>query len=237
MKLNKPDEEVSVAEATRKLLRRKPFLKDLMSMGAVNYRGLARNLEDQVLNITGKDHVNLDSIVMAIRRYEKDLNLDKELSNRINRVMAGSEITLKSDIVYYTFERKPEMQEEVQELYQEIDQRSGERFYVLQSDAEVGIVMDRKNSELLEDLSSRAKVKDSHDDLAMVVIDSPEEVLEADGIISYLTEKIIFNGLGLMDMFTTYTEFVLLVKESDSTDLYQTLLDVKSDSKEELSKQ
>jgi hypothetical protein len=137
--------------------------------------------------------------------------------------------------VYYTFERTPDMQKEVQELYDEIDQMSGERFYALQSDAEVGIVMDRRNSDLLEDISLDAEVKDSHGNLAMVIIDSPEDVLEADGIISYLTERIIFNGIGLMDMFTTYTEFVLLVREDDSTDLYQTLLDVKENSKQEIS--
>lgn len=234
MELNK-SEDVSVAEATRSLLRRKPFLNEVMGMDAVNYRGLARHFKDEVLDITSKEDVNLDSIVMAIRRYEDDLDLGTELSSRIHRVLAGSEITLKSDIVYYTFERTPDMQKEVQELYEEIDQMSGERFYALQSDAEVGIVMDRRNSDLLEDVSLNAEVKDSHDDLAMVIIDSPEEVLEADGIISYLTERIIFNGIGLMDMFTTYTEFVLLVREEDSTDLYQTLLDVKENSKQELS--
>lgn len=237
MELNNSGQDVSVAEATRLLLKRKPFLKELMDMDAVNYTGLARHFEDQVIEITGKDKVNLDSVVMAIRRYEEELDPDRELSSRIHRVMAGSEITLKSDIVYYTFERTPEIQKEVQKLYEGIDQISGERFYALQSDAEVGIVIDRRNSELIEDIGSSTEIRDSHDDLAMVIIDSPEEVLEADGIISYLTEKIIFNGIGLMDMFTTYTEFVLLVKEKDSTDLYQTLLDVKDSSRQELSKQ
>lgn len=237
MELNNSGQDVSVAEATRMLLKRKPFLKELMDMEAVNYTGLARHFEHQVIEITGKEKVNLDSVVMAIRRYEKEFDPDRELSSRIHRVMAGSEITLKSDIVYYTFERTPEIQKEVQKLYDGIDQFSGERFYALQSDAEVGIVVDRRNSELIEDIGSSTEIRDSHEDLAMVIIDSPEEVLEADGIISYLTEKIIFNGIGLMDMFTTYTEFVLLVKEKDSTDLYQTLLDVKDSSRQELSKQ
>jgi hypothetical protein len=206
-----------------------------MEMDAVNYRGLARYFKSEVLEKTGKEEVNLDSIVMAIRRYEQDTSLETELSERIYRVLANSEITLKSDIIYYTFERKPAVQEEIQSIYNEIRDISGDRFYALQSDAEVGVVVDRRNSEILDKMAEKYSLKDSHDDLAMVIIDSPEEVLEADGIISYITEKIIFNGIGLMDIFTTYTEFVLLVKEKDSTQLYQALLDLKENSRKQIS--
>lgn len=235
MEYNKSDKDnTSVAEVTRELLEAKPFLKELMDMEAINYRGLARHFRSEVEERTGKEKINLDSIVMAIRRYEQDTGLDQELSNRIYRVMAGSEITLKSDVLYYTFERGPSIQETVQETHDEIREISGDRFYALQSDAEIGIVIDRRNSDKLENLTQKHETKDSHDDLAMVIIDSPEEVLEADGIISYITEKIIFNGIGLIDMFTTYTEFILLVKERDSTRLYQTMRDLKEEAKKNL---
>lgn len=235
MKYNKNGgDNISVAKATRDLLEAKPFLKELMEMDAVNYRGLARYFKPKVLEKTGKEEINLDSIVMAIRRYEQDTTLGTELSERINHVLANSEITLKSDIMYYTFERKPSVQDDIQGIYDEIREISGDRFYALQSDAEVGVVVDRRNSDILDEMAGKHNVKDSHTDLAMVIIDSPEEVLEADGIISYITEKIIFNGIGLMDIFTTYTEFVLLVKEKDSTRLYQTLLDVKEKSRKQI---
>lgn len=216
-------EQMSVAEATRELLERKPFLKQLMEMEAVNYRGLARHFRPEVEEMTGREQVNLDSIVVAIRRYEEDIYVGQSLMERIEDVLSRSELTMKSDINYYTFPRKSRYHELALEAYNEIDQKSGERMYLLQSDAEIGIVINRKNAGVIEDRIDSGKPKNIERNLSMVILDSPEEILEADGIISYLTEKIIFNGIGLIDMIATYTETVFLVREEDGTRLYETL--------------
>lgn len=192
-------------------------------MEAVNYRGLARYFKPLVKERSGKESVNLDSIVMAIRRYEKESELSERLMERIEDVLTSSELTMKSDIIYYTFPRKNKFHRIATDAYKEIDKRSGERIYVLQSDAEIAIVINAKNSEIVEERIEESEAKNIERNLAMIIMDSPDKILEADGIISYLTEKIIFNGIGLIDLLTTYTETVFLVREEDSTNLYETL--------------
>lgn len=219
----KSNKHPSVAEATRSLLERKPFLKELMAMDAVNYRGLARHFRDQVEEMTGKEAVSLDSIVVAIRRYERDAFLDERLMERIEDVLHNSELTMRSDIVYYTLPRTERFHSMALEAYQEIDQRSAGRAYLLQSDAEIAFITNEKNAEPIKAKLDRDEAKNIERDLAMIVMESPDEVLEADGIISYLTEKIIMDGIGLIDLVTTYTEFVFLVREEDSTQLYEVL--------------
>lgn len=230
--INSDEEKPSVAEATRKLIESKPVIKEVMRMGAVNYRGLARNFEPKVKEITGKESINLDSIVMAIRRYEKDTQLNQQISRRIEKVLTESEVTMKSGISYYTFERKKNVITALMEVYKKIEERSSDRMYILQSDAEIGAVLDRKNAEMMPEKLKRNYVKNIEENLSMVVIDSPEEVLEADGIIHHLTERIFFNGISLIDMFTTYTEFVFLVKETQSTNLYSTIKELIDNSRD-----
>lgn len=221
MKSDKND--VSVAEATRELLEKKPFLKELMDMDAVNYRGLARNFKEQVKQKTGKEKVNLDSIVVAIRRYEEDLSLTDSWTERIQRVLQDSELSMAGDIVYYTLPRERKYHELALDLYDQIDRRSGDRIYLLQSDAEIGLVTNKSNLDLIEDKVDETDIKHVERNAAMVVMDSPEEILEANGVLSYLTEKIISNGIGVLEMFSTYTETVFLVREEQSTQLYSTL--------------
>lgn len=221
--MRKDKKSKSVAEATRELLNEKPFLKELMEMDAVNYRGLARNFKTEVKQKTGKEKINLDSIVVAIRRYEKDLTLNDTWTERIQRVMKKSELSMAGDIVYYTLPRERKYHELALDLYDQINQRSGDRIYLLQSDAEIGIVTNKTNLKLIENKVKQKDIKHVEKNVAMIILDSPEEILEANGILSYLTEKIIANGIGVLEMFSTYTETIFLVRENQATQLYTTL--------------
>lgn len=215
--------EISVSEATREILKKKPFLKELMDMDAVNYRGLARNFKEEVKEATGKEKINLDSIVMAIRRYEQDADYSEGLMERIERVLNKSELFMIGDVVYYTLPREKKYHELAMNVYEEVDKKSGERVYLLQSDSEIGLVVSKKNSKLIEEKINESEVKNLNKDLAIVGMDSPEEILEANGILSYLTQKIIMNGIGVVEMFSTYTETIFLVEAQDDTNTYSTL--------------
>lgn len=226
MKQNK--NEVSVAEATRQLLEKKPFLKELMEMDAVNYRGLARYFQEEVEERTGRDSVNLDSIVVAIRRYQEDASIRKGLMETIEDVLSSSELTMKSDIMYYTFPREQEIQKLVLEAHSRIDASGNDSLHILQSESEIVLVVDKKNSDKVDSIVGEDKAKNVAKNLSMVMVDSPKEIREAHGILSHMTEKIIANGIGLTEMMMTYTETIFLVPEEDGTDLYNVLRDLKS---------
>jgi len=217
------ENKTSVSESTREILEKKPFLKELMDMDAVNYRGLARNFKEEVKEKTGKESVNLDSIVMAIRRYEKNAEYTEGMMERIERVLKDSELFMIGNVVYYTLPREKKYHDLAMKVYEEVEDKSGERVYLLQSDSEIGLVVSRKNSELIEDRVEEYEVKNLNRDLAIVGMDSPEEILKANGILSYLTEKIILNGIGVVEMFSTYTETIFLVEDEDDTETYETL--------------
>lgn len=224
--MKKDKNDVSVAEATREILQRKPFLAELMEMNAVNYRGLSRNIKEQVKQKTGKQKVNLDSIVVAIRRYEEDLGVIESASKQIQTVLENSELTMKSNIIYYTFPRKQKYQDIVLETYDKIDRISGDRMYFFQSDAEIGIVVNENNSELIEEKIRRQEAKNIEENLAIIVMDSPEEILESHGFLNYLLQQVTLEGIGIIELFATYTETVFLIKEKESTNAYRKLKEI-----------
>lgn len=226
MESNKND--ASVAEATRELLNQKPFLKELMDMDAVNYRGLARYFKENVEEKTGRDSVNLDSIVMAIRRFEKDSSVPEGLMEIIKDTLEKSELTMKSDINYYTFQRTKEIEKKIMKAHEAINNSGKETLYIMQAESEIAIIFDQKNIEKVEKHLNLGKAKNIAEDLDMVIMDSPDKIRRADGILSHITEKIIANGIGLTEMMTTYTETVFLVEEENGPKLYQVLKDLKA---------
>lgn len=222
------EKEVSVAEATREMLEKKPFLKQVMDMDAINYRGLARHFKDDIEERTGREEVNLDSIVMAIRRFERDSHTPEGLMEIVEDVLQRSELMMKSDINYYTFPREKKIQQKVMKAHSEIETEGNDSLYILQSESEIVLIFDDKNAEKVEEFVDVDQAKNIAKNLDMVIVSSPEKMRKADGILSHMTERIITNGIGLVEMITTYTETVFIVKEEDSTELYNVLKELTS---------
>lgn len=217
-------ESNTVAAATRSLLQRRPFITDLMATDAINYRGLARWLQPQVQErLEERDEVRLETIVMAIKRYKNDKSFDDTAMDRIKDVLAESSVRLRSDISYYTFPRTETTHRGVMESYDAITREAGGRCHILHADDEIGFVCQRDHEQYLDEQALEAKRHE--DNLALLVLDSPTAILEADGILAYLTREISMNGISIIDMFTTYTETMFLVQEQDSAALYQLLRD------------
>lgn len=213
-----------MAGATRAELRRMPFLPELLDMGAVNYRGLARHLRPGVEDrLPERDSIRIESIVMAIKRYEDDLGPGGDSLQQIQDVLAESEVSMRSDMVYYTFPRREAVHRAVLDAYADITDEPGTRCYILQSNKEIGFVLPRRHAgtvgQQLEEHRSRRKEAG----LALVALDAPEAILDADGILAYLTRQLAMDDIHLVDMLTTYTETVFLVEDRDGDRTYRCL--------------
>lgn len=215
------DETNTVAGVTRTTLQRRPFITDLMATDAVNYRGLARHLQPEIEEaLEDRKNVRLETIVMAIKRYEEDNSFDDTAMDRIKDVLASSSVRLQSDISYYTFPRRNVTHRAVMESYESITDDGG-RCHILHAQDEIGFVCQRQYEAILNDHDVSPKRHETG--LALLVLDSPPSILKADGILAFLTREIAMDGISLIDMFTTYTETMFLVRDTDSAQLYELL--------------
>lgn len=214
----------TVAAATRTALERRPFITPLLATDAVNYRGLARYLKPEIEErLDDRSSVRIETIVMAIKRYEQDSTPESDAMDEIQDVLADSSVRLRSDISYYTVPRTSPTHQAVMDCYEAITAENGGRCHILHAEDEIGFVCQREHEAIIEEHD--LPYKRYEDGLALLVLDSPPTILDADGILAHLTREIAMEGISLIDMFTTYTETMFLVRDDESAALYQLLRD------------
>ena len=64
--------------------------------------------------------------------------------------------------------------------------------------------------------------------LALVTISFPEEMVESMGLIAHIMNETRWAGVNVREIFSTYTEIGILVREKESNELYRAMLRLKS---------
>ncbi len=210
-----------MAKAVKEVLNQKPFIKDTINIGAVNYSGLARHIKPEVEEKVEKE-VNNNAVIMAVKRYAKNLE-ENPLSEKMEKALKKCELRMEGDVVDFTLTRTPENYQTVLEAYDEIDWEKGDKIYIYQSLTEIAVVIENKNQHLIEERIEDKEFIRKEKDLAMITIRTPEEMVGVPGVFHYLLGLIAEEGISLVDILSTHTNLVLIVKDEDAGRTYNTL--------------
>ena len=77
-KLKNNTGEISVAEATRRVIRGKPSILDCLRYEVINFSALAQMIMPEVLTVCKKEKVKLDAKKEEIKKIQEKLNLLKD---------------------------------------------------------------------------------------------------------------------------------------------------------------
>jgi len=215
--------EVKTANITRiveKILDNWPFLHDLFKMDAANYSGIARTIVNQVENEVGNP-VKINAIIMAIQRYAQKI-IGKPLSNSIVEVIAKFSLTLKNDMINITLKRLEKSYNMIVESYKKINWETGERILIFQSEGEISCLLDKKNADYLQK-NLKNEIENIEENLSILIIKTPPEMVEVPGVIHHLTGLISRAGITLIDIVTTYREIIFVVHDKDAHSTFEIL--------------
>jgi len=67
------------------------------------------------------------------------------------------------------------------------------------------------------------EILEKKENLAAVIVHSPEKIIETPGCVSLIISKIALNNINIEDVVSTYTYTLLLFKGEDSTRAFQAL--------------
>ncbi len=107
MKKNEEDKEISVAEATRQVIRSKPSILDCLKYDIINFSALAQMIKPEVLAVCKKTNIKIDSISMSLMRYTDELiNEKKVLEKEIAEIISKTVLEMKNDLFVVTVKQK-----------------------------------------------------------------------------------------------------------------------------------
>jgi len=191
----------STSELVWLYIKQRPFLKEILREGTVNYSALARKITIEVFGDIKKQN----AVKMALVRMGKQIDeVHEALEEKILDLLKKSSITIKSKVVVAIAKR------EIEEIKPLSYARSGNHITYIVSQSE----FDRIPKKLLWK---------SEENLNLIIIESPEDLEDIPGVIAHILDSLASEGINVVEFISCYTDTILVVRQADTARAYHIL--------------
>lgn len=211
----------SVAKLVKDLIEAKPVVKEAMTLGIVNYSALARLLTDELERKGFR--TSIGAVKMALIRLGEVLRYGRsEFEESVRNVMAGTVISLQSDLTVLTA-RKSAVMMNLQYILKNVQNA---RFFQLTQGIETFVIaISREDSERISEILGNGLLE-KRDGQAAIVLISPDTILEKPGIVTFITSILAYNGVNITQVISCYRDTILVLDRRDAPRAYQLLEEI-----------
>jgi hypothetical protein len=183
-------------------VKQRPFLKEVIRQGVVNYSALARKISIDAFGSLRKEN----AVKMALIRLGGRMDqIESDLEMKILSVLRKSSMVVKSKVAVVISKR------EIEGIRPLSHVKSGRHMTYIIEQRE------------LENLPGRRYLWKSEENLNLITIESPEELEEVPGVISYILGALASEGVNVVEFISCYTDTLLVVKAADTEKTYRIL--------------
>lgn len=199
---------MSITSVTEQYINSHPSTRDCLKTGIVNYSQLSR----RIMKEHGLKSSDFDAVLVAARRYFGRLSKQSIVEDKIRSLMAKSSISIKSSVIVAVID-KHVFTDDLLGLEKKV-KKSRNIFYAIEGTDSITIIT---AAAFLGDIKSIFKSSTVRlwQDLALVVISSPEEIEETPGVFSYLSGLLSDRGINVLEAMSCWSETLFVVSEND----------------------
>jgi len=189
-----------VSELVWLYVKQRPFLKEVLREGIVNYSALARRISTDVFG----DRKRQNAVKMAlIRLTGRAGRAEDDMERRVLSVLRKSSMLVKNKVAVVFTSR-------------ELD--DAKHLSHVKSGRHMIYIMDQREAEKLPKGKFRVEWN-----LNLVIIESPEEIEEVPGVMSYLLGALASEGINVVEFISCYTDTLLVVRQAETEKTYKVL--------------
>ncbi len=214
--------EKTVSKTVDEMLNNKFFIHELFKIDAVNYSGLARYLLPEVRKSLGKENINPNAVIMAVKRFG-DRAKDAEFSETIKKTISECSLFTINDLMGITLKKSKRLYDVILELQNEVDYIRGDVLYVRQSIGDIDIITERKIAKELLKKIDESDIIHKSPLLALIGVKKPEISSEVPGIIYSFAKVLAMQGIPIIDVTCTYMDLNFVVREEYASKAYSLL--------------
>ncbi|MDD1778945.1 MAG: ACT domain-containing protein [Candidatus Helarchaeota archaeon] len=214
-------DQISVAEATRRVIQIHPSLIDAIKQGVINFSALAELIRDRVLRLANRKSVQIEAIKMALMRYAEELKESRKLiEENISAILAKSVLELKNDVTVFTVHQFA--------LLNKLDKLTkfmeGSRFFQLIQGTKTFTIAAHQNllPSLIELIEEKNILTTNKDQSALILI-SPPEIIEVPGLVAYVTDLFATHNINITQFMSCHLDTIFIIKREDSVNAYKIL--------------
>jgi hypothetical protein len=192
----------NISELVWLYVKRRPFLKEVLRENVVNYSALARKISMDAFG----DLEHEAAVKMALIRLSSRMErLETDLEESILALLKRSSMVIKSKVAVVISTRQLELIKPLS---------------FAKSGRHMTYIVEQKELSRLPKSKAIYKIEEN---LNLITIESPEELEEVPGVISYILGALASEGINVVEFISCYTDTLLVVKQADTEAAYRIL--------------
>ncbi len=181
-------------------VKRRPFLKEVIREGVVNHSALARKISMEAFGTTRQENAVKMALIRLSKRMEE---LESDLEGKILEVLKDSSMVIKSKVAVVI------TQSQLEDVTPLSFAKSGRNITYILEQRELG-KLEKRPAWVEENLN-------------LITIESPEELEEVPGVISYILGALASEGINVVEFISCYTDTLLVIRQADTERAYSIL--------------
>lgn len=209
---------ISVPEVVREIITRNRSIYDCMKMDLINYTALAVKIQPEIEKILGNS-VNLNTIVVAIKRYADSFEIKEEI--RDESVLKNARLVLTDGIMDIKFSVKDSNDLDPLAIIDKFSKITNNYEFFRLSDSFRFLAEDMEDiRDIFTNISNREDMFSTG--LAKIRISIPSSQNQSD-VVSYVAEVLHGNGIEMVNAFFSQDSITIILHEKDASKAYDIL--------------
>jgi aspartokinase len=209
---------MSVPEIVRDIITNNRSIYDCMKMDLVNYTALAVKIQPEIERVL-RNSVNLNTIVVAIKRYADSFEIKEEVKDE--SVLKNARLVLTDGIMDIKFSIKDSNEMDPMAILDKFSKVTNNYEFFRVSDSFRFLAEDMEDiRQIFSDVSNRDDMFSTG--LAKIRISIPTSQNQSD-VVSYVAEVLHANGIELVNAFFSQDSIVIILNEKNSSRAYDIL--------------
>jgi len=209
----------SISKAVQNLIDEDLSIQDALQRDYANYSAIARMLMPKIKE-TAETDVNLESIITAVKRAKTNYTI---LQGKITKVVAGSGLNIRTDMAKVSVEKTKENLERIRKTLATF---SGNFLQVIEGNSVVTLISDLSSFNKISSLFAKKEVIDQKQNLATVIIRSPDEITSTPGCVQAFYNAVSRRHINIEETMSCYTETIIVLAMEDVSKAFAALTDL-----------
>jgi len=203
----------SIPEITEKIILESPYFLEGLRDDLLNISAVSRKIKPLIEAELQKE-IKTAAIIMAMKRFIKNINPSKD--KKLQNILKGlSELTVRSNLVEYTFKNSESLKNKQVELLSEIASDEQIFFTLSRGVFETTMVISQKEEAVLNKLYKNEVCLSNIKNLSSITIKLPKSNTEVAGVYYYLLKRLAWRGINITAVISTTNEFTIVLKEDE----------------------
>lgn len=210
---------ITVAQSVEKIISRSPLICEGMSKNLINLSELARQIQPEICNDLIKD-VQTGAIIMALKRLQPKFAKSSIQTQAIDLIHKISDITLRSNLVEFTFQTSPHIIAQEHKLLDWIATSPHKFKTISQGTFETTIIVHEEHAPKVSELFASEKMIENIPNLACIAMKLPPQNVQTPGVYYLILRELMWHNLNIIDTVSTSNEIVLFFLDKHVDDAF-----------------